>query len=416
MLKKAFLPLLSLLLVSGIGCSSVKIVPLATITSKDKSVDIAIDLKKKSRDEFITVTEAELSADDNSLILYSYTLGDGGFMSGYVPKVRKYTFRVDSSTLSMEILGQDRLVELKKRQAAALQKKDERYDVQMRYHAGSSGIRMVVTDKKTGRSIVLEGFASPYFSRHGTMVAQLKKFGMSGLTLKAEQNLVFIKMPEMMMAAQYPLPPALREDSGGFSLFPQGMGGYRLNTLLQGMGAGQTDKRGNIYLNCASIMVRFFDLKTCKLLGQFILLDGKNWMVVTPDGRYDGTDEALRMLFWQTGEEQVPLKNFDASFHKKGLLADILRGRADKETDTVKVDIAGQLIGKVREIKGREIIVSTGKSAGKINMGDKLFVVIDGKKVTLEAVFPMMTITRCVLRGHGDKYTGRITRGTPVFR
>lgn len=192
---------------------------------------------------------------------------------------------------------------------------------------------------------------------------------------------------------------------------------YSMQMMMQSASGGaSTGMNGNILVNCASIMVRFIDLRTNTLLGELILIDDSNWLAVAADGRFDGTPDGFSILSWTAGEDRIPFEKFDRSFRKRGLLADIISGSSLSEKSTGRVDITDRLIGMVREVNGREIVVSTGRVSGKVLMGDRLFMVIDGEKAELSVTFPMMTVAKCTLTDRSAKYLPKIAKGSPVFR
>jgi len=65
----------------------------------------------------------------------------------------------------------------------------------------------------------------------------------------------------------------------------------------------------------------------------------------------------------------------------------------------------------VREVKGKEIIVSSGIAAGNMMTGDKIFVIIEGNKAVLEVKFPLKTITKRVLSGLSTAYQMKVSAG-----
>jgi hypothetical protein len=153
-----------------------------------------------------------------------------------------------------------------------------------------------------------------------------------------------------------------------------------------------------------------------KYLGCLLMIDDKNWFAASSTGEYDGTDESLDFFQWDLGGEKVPVNKFDRSFRNRGLLAQILNPGANIRSEASRIDLAGQLIGKVREIKGGEIIVSSGRAAETMKMGDRVFVIIDGQKAVLEVKFPMQTIAKCAVAPASAKFRDRIAAGMPVFK
>jgi hypothetical protein len=64
----------------------------------------------------------------------------------------------------------------------------------------------------------------------------------------------------------------------------------------------------------------------------------EDWLVVAPNGLFDGTADAMRQVAWRTGNGNgsVPLDTFFTDFYTPGLLADIMSGQHPK----ARMDIA----------------------------------------------------------------------------
>jgi WD40 repeat protein len=64
-------------------------------------------------------------------------------------------------------------------------------------------------------------------------------------------------------------------------------------------------------------------------LATMILLGDGDWMVVTPDGLFDGSPAAWQQIIWRFGatDNFAPVELFFADFYRPGLLADILAGK-----------------------------------------------------------------------------------------
>ncbi len=71
-------------------------------------------------------------------------------------------------------------------------------------------------------------------------------------------------------------------------------------------------------------------------------------------------------------------------------------------------------IGKVvnKDDRSREIVVNTSKV---LRMGQKIYIQKDGKKVFLNVVFPMMTVSKCRLIWRDRKYYSSINGEMPVY-
>jgi WD40 repeat protein len=71
---------------------------------------------------------------------------------------------------------------------------------------------------------------------------------------------------------------------------------------------------------------RIWDAKSGKELAALYAFDrGKDWLVVAPDGRFDGSDGARQFLRYRKAGslEFVPLEDCRAQFEHPGLLAEV---------------------------------------------------------------------------------------------
>lgn len=73
---------------------------------------------------------------------------------------------------------------------------------------------------------------------------------------------------------------------------------------------------------------KVWDVGAGKELASLIAIDKSDWLVVTPDGLFDGTADAMRQVSWRVGTslEIVPLDTFFNDFFHPGLLVEIFRG------------------------------------------------------------------------------------------
>jgi WD40 repeat protein len=77
-------------------------------------------------------------------------------------------------------------------------------------------------------------------------------------------------------------------------------------------------------------------------LATLILLGEGDWLVVTPDGLFDGSPVAWQQIVWRFGDtfKTAPVEAFFADFFYPGLLAEILKGKEPKaESSIAKKDI-----------------------------------------------------------------------------
>jgi len=82
-----------------------------------------------------------------------------------------------------------------------------------------------------------------------------------------------------------------------------------------------------------------WDTKTGEHLLTLISLDdGGEWMVVTPQGLFDGTPVSWNQILWRYNQETfnvAPVEWFFNEFYYPGLLADIFNGKRPKVTQDV---------------------------------------------------------------------------------
>jgi WD40 repeat protein len=103
--------------------------------------------------------------------------------------------------------------------------------------------------------------------------------------------------------------------------------------------------------------VRLWDSATGNELCRVISLDGgKDWLVVTPDGLFDGSVNAPQFLSYRIAGtlDFVPLDRFLHRYYTPGLLAQLLKGKRPR----ARVDVARALPPRVRLVaptSGREV-------------------------------------------------------------
>ena len=85
---------------------------------------------------------------------------------------------------------------------------------------------------------------------------------------------------------------------------------------------------------------RLWDPVDGKELLKLLVMDNANeWLVVAPDGRFDGSRGGHEtMVAWRVGSTVFHADRFAATFYKPGLLANILRDRADARAQKRQLD------------------------------------------------------------------------------
>lgn len=73
--------------------------------------------------------------------------------------------------------------------------------------------------------------------------------------------------------------------------------------------------------------VHLWDVNTGRQRARIInLTDPKEWLVVTPDGHYDGSPEGCKRVAWRVGRELLPAEHFQRQYHRPNLVVRALRG------------------------------------------------------------------------------------------
>ncbi len=168
-------------------------------------------------------------------------------------------------------------------------------------------------------------------------------------------------------------------------------------------------------------VIQFHNSLTGEPIGAAGILK-ESFVVAARDGRYEAGADGMNYMHWVTGTEIIPLDSLDEKYKTKELFISLMDNTgfipdsavpSEKETAD-KVDVSKHLIGKVSSVQGNEIIVSSSRAADLIRMGDRLFVMVNGKKVTLIVTFPMMTVAKC--KSSNMSEIKKISKGMPVFK
>jgi hypothetical protein len=180
-----------------------------------------------------------------------------------------------------------------------------------------------------------------------------------------------------------------------------------------------TEKGDKFLLLLADGTITLRETSSLKTLLTTIITEKDGWVAAASDGRYDGEGKARQLLHYTANGEIVMLADFDKSFHTRGLVTEIISGKAalDKKNiisaeikKEIKTEIAKSLAGKIHSVSSGTLSV-----AGRgFYMGEKLFVIVSGKAIHLKVTFPMLTSARVMALKTGEV---RLLRpGMPVFR
>ncbi|MTB52822.1 caspase family protein [Lewinella sp. W8] len=71
--------------------------------------------------------------------------------------------------------------------------------------------------------------------------------------------------------------------------------------------------------------VRLWDLRSGREAAKLFFFDDRgDWVIITPDGRFDATPEAMKYMYYTLGKEILPLEQLYAGFFTPGLLGAVL--------------------------------------------------------------------------------------------
>ena len=69
---------------------------------------------------------------------------------------------------------------------------------------------------------------------------------------------------------------------------------------------------------------RLWDMGTKKEIAKLIPIDVSEWIVLTPEGLFDGSEQALKTLYYTFGTHTIPLEQLKSRYYVKGLLPILL--------------------------------------------------------------------------------------------
>ena len=74
--------------------------------------------------------------------------------------------------------------------------------------------------------------------------------------------------------------------------------------------------------------IRFWDAKKGVELAKLVLFTNGSWVIVTPNGQFDASEDAMKKLYYVQGIETIPLDNLYETFYTPNLLARIMQNEA----------------------------------------------------------------------------------------
>lgn len=130
--------------------------------------------------------------------------------------------------------------------------------------------------------------------------------------------------------------------------------------------------------------VKVWDAGSGRELASMIAIDARGWLVVTPDGLFDGSTDAWQQLFWRFGGQTfdyAPVEAFFSEFYRPGLLKEVFEGNTpdvprslaslDRRQPKVTISLAAVLGNGGTNPRVRRIKVEVEEaSAGTVGPGE----------------------------------------------
>jgi WD40 repeat protein len=182
-----------------------------------------------------------------------------------------------------------------------------------------------------------------------------------------------------------------------------------------------------------------------ELLALFPSADGKKWAAWTPMGFYMCGDDSADMIGWQVNQGAdkeglfFPASVFSEHLNRPDIIREILsKHETDEEvvkrlginTGGVEAQVrtivelgrmkdASKSVGRVFSVNAasRTVVIAVPAGGEPIAIRQKLYVLVEGRKIYIEAEFPMMASAKCRLEaGVSAADLAKISRGLPVYK
>ena len=128
--------------------------------------------------------------------------------------------------------------------------------------------------------------------------------------------------------------------------------------------------------------LRIWDLSAGKELASLYTLEEDKWVVMSPEGLFDASPEAMQLMYFKVGREVVELEQLKERYYEPGLLAKIMGAVRDEKREVATLSTVELYPEIEASIQGEQIQVKlTARSGG---MG-KLSVFVNGKEMVEDA-------------------------------
>lgn len=171
---------------------------------------------------------------------------------------------------------------------------------------------------------------------------------------------------------------------------------------------------------------RFWSKETGKELATLIPIDVTEWLIITPEGYFDGSEKALETLYYSSGPLVFPLRQLKSLYYKKGLLP-ILLGYAPGTLPSIRPFSVKDFYPEVRlneQINERNPVLSiqlknSGGGIGKVQVmlngqlavADAKVFLKDKKELAQPVFYIQIPLSRLNMLAWGNKNTIEVTAG-----
>ena len=124
--------------------------------------------------------------------------------------------------------------------------------------------------------------------------------------------------------------------------------------------------------------LKLWEAATGKFLARIIIFkNNADWIIVTPDGRFDGSDGGLKKMYYVKGREVIPLEQLYEGFYTPGLSNQVLSGTVSdvkkdinniKSPPSVKLTYAPSKIYKELMLEGDIAEISVDKKQVQLDV------------------------------------------------
>ena len=155
--------------------------------------------------------------------------------------------------------------------------------------------------------------------------------------------------------------------------------------------------------------MKLWDLKTGKQAAHIITFhNSKDWILLTPDGRFDGSKEGLKQLYYLKGQEIIPLEQLYEGFYTPGLMKQVLDGEGSDGGQDIKKLKSPPSVKIGIPVAQRNLVVEDDSPAAR-----RFKMTTDKISLTVEATCPDDGVSEIRLF-HNGKIVGSGTRNLVV--